>query len=318
MIDRRGLLAAGARALVAGGLAAGAARARTGTRAFNPRDLSGTWSNGSYTLFERPKELPRLVLTAAEAEAFEAPRRALHGMSASKAGTVGQAESEFNERGSGVLNIRGERRASLIVEPADGQIPWLAAVRARYELDRKPEDRKDPMDNPEERNLFERCIVSPGTAAPMIPGADTNVYEFVQTGDALAIVSEKFHDARIIPLTGAPDPRPLPSWLGASVGRWSGEALVVETAGFGPGVARRGLAVSPATRVTETFTRLSGHEILYGFTVEDPTLYARPWRGENLFTPAPGRLFEYACHEGNYGLPDILRIARGMEAAKGR
>ena len=147
----------------------------------------------------------------------------------------------------------------------------------------------------------------------MIPAADTNVYEFVQTPDALAIVSEKFHDTRIIPLTGAPDPHPVASWLGASAGRWAGDALVVETAGFGPGVARRGVAVSPATRVTETFTRLSAGEILYGFTVEDPTLYARPWRGENLFVPAPGRLFEYACHEGNYGLPDILRIARGAE-----
>jgi hypothetical protein len=313
MIDRRGLLAAGAAAF-----AAGAARARPA--AFNPLDFSGTWSNGSYTAFERPKELPRLILTAAEAEAFEAPLRALHGMAASKDGTVGQAESEFNERGSGLLRIRGEPRASLIVEPADGQIPWLAAVRARYELDKKPADRKERTDNPEDRPLFERCLVSPATTAPMIPGADSNVYEFVQTPDALAIVSEKFHDARIIPLNGAPASPLLPSWMGSSVGRWSGEALVVETAGFGPGVARRGVAVSPATRVTETFTRLTAHEILYGFTVEDPTLYARPWRGENLFVPAPGRLFEYACHEGNYGLPDILRINRGMEAsaAKGK
>jgi hypothetical protein len=318
MIDRRGLLAAGAAAF-----AARAARARqtvlVAKGAFNPRDLTGTWSNGSYTTFERPKELPRLVLTPAEAEAFEAPLRVLHGMPASKPGTVGQSESEFAERGSGMLKIRGELRASLIVEPADGQIPWLAAVRARYELDKKPEDRKDRADNPEDRPLFERCILSPGTTAPMIPGADSNVYDFVQTPDALAIVSEKFHDARIIPLNGAPASAPLPSWLGSSAGRWSGEALVVETAGFGPGVVRRGVIVSPATRVTETFTRLTAHEILYGFTVEDPTLYARPWRGENLFVRASGRLFEYACHEGNYGLPDILRINRGMElqAAKG-
>jgi hypothetical protein len=320
-MDRRRVLGL----LAAAGLPAGAAGARPAGLAarggFNPRDLSGIWSNGSYTVFERPKELPRLVLTPAEAEAFEAPLRALHGMPVSKEGTVGQAESEFNERGSGLLRIRGEIRASLIVDPADGQIPWRPDIRARYELDKRPQDRKDPMDaNPEELNPFTRCLLAPGTTAPMIPGADTNVYEFVQTPDVLAIVSEKFHDTRIIPLTGPPDPHPLASWLGSSAGRWAGEALVVETAGFGPGVVLRGAGVSPATRVTETFTRLAAHEILYGFTVDDETLYTRPWRGENLFVPAPGRLFEYACHEGNYGLPDILRIARGAEreaAAKG-
>jgi hypothetical protein len=158
-------------------------------------------------------------------------------------------------------------------------------------------------------------LASPATTAPMIPGADSNIYEFVQTGEALAIVSEKFHDARIIRLGAAPEPHPFPSWLGSSVGRWAGEVLVVETNGFGPGLVRRGPAVSERTRVTETFQRLSASEVLYGFTVEDPTIYSRLWRGENLFTPAPGRQFEYACHEGNYGLPDILGIARRMDAA---
>ena len=316
MIDRRGLVAAAAAMVSAPALAA-APRPKTPPE-FNPRDLGGTWSNGSYTVFERPKDLPRLVLPPAEAEAWEAPLRALDGMPSSKPGTVGQAESEFNERGSGMLRIRGEIRAALIVDPPDGQIPWRPDIRARFELDLKPADRKDPTDNPEERNVFERCLVSPGTTAPMIPGADSNIYEFVQaTGGELAIVSEKFHDTRIVRIGAAPDAHPLASWLGTSVGRWAGDVLVVETTGFGPGVVRRGAAVSPATRVVETFQRLSAGEILYGFTVEDPTLYARPWRGENLFVTAPGRLFEYACHVGNYGLPDILRIARTLEARQG-
>lgn len=323
MIDRRGLLAAGAAMVSAPALAA-ASRPKTPV-AFNPCDLGGTWSNGSYTVFERPKDLPRLVLTPAEAEAWEAPLRALNGMPSSKPGTVGQAESEFNERGSGMLKIRGEIRASLITDPPDGQIPWRPDIRARFELDLKPEDRMDPKDNPEERNLFERCLVAPGTTAPMIPGADSNVYEFVQVGGQsggarcgeLAIVSEKFHDTRIVRIGVAPEAHPLTSWLGSSVGRWVGDVLVVETTGFGPGVVRRGAAVSEATRVVETFQRLSAGEILYGFAVEDATLYARPWRGENLFVTAPGRLFEYACHEGNYGLPDILRIARTLEARQG-
>ena len=314
MIDRRGLLAAG---VALGGVAVGAgpalARSRPAARAFDPRDLGGTWTNATYTDLQRPKELSRLVLSAAEAEAYEQPLRALNGMPAAKAGEVGQSESEFNDRGAGLLRVRGEIRASLITDPADGQIPYLKAIRARLELDRKPEDRTVFLDNPEDRPAFERCLVTSATTAPLIPGPDTNLYRFVQTREALAIVAEKFHDARIVRLGAPAEPHPLPSWLGASVGRWAGDTLVVETTGFGPGLVRRGLAVSAATRVTETFTRTGRAEILYGFTVEDPSLYTRPWRGEMLFSSAPGELYEYACHEGNYGLPDILLGARRAE-----
>ena len=316
-MDRRRLLAGGALALVAGpALARG--------KGFRARDLTGTWTNATYTDLERPKTLLRPVLTPTEAEAYEAPRRALNGQLSGPDDTVGQAYSEFNDRGRGLLRIDGQIRASLIVDPPDGKIPWTAATRARFELDKKPEERRDfAKDNPEERNIVERCLLTAASTAPFIPGPDTNIYQFVQTdgpnGAFLAIESEKYHDTRIVRLDAAPDPRAPLSWLGQSVGRWAGDVLEVTTTGFGPGVVRRAAAVSPATRVVETFQRRSATEILYRATVEDPTLYSRLWRIENLFVPAPGRIYEYACHEGNYGLPDILRIERQAEqAAKAR
>jgi hypothetical protein len=307
-IDRRRLLAAG--------FAAGAGVGAGASQAASPRpDFTGVWSNATYTDLQRPKELKASVLTAAEAEAWEKPRRALNGMPPSKDGDVGQAESEFNDRGAGLLRIKGEIRAALIVQPLDGQIPFQAWVREKLELGKKPGERTPPpVDNPEDRPTDERCLIS-ASAVPMIPGPDTNIYEFVQTADALAIVSEKYHDTRVIRFTEA-DPHPEPSWLGHSVGRWAGTALIVETVGFGPAFVRRTPPVSGRTRILETFTHDGSGGILYSFTVEDHTIYTQVWRAEMVFQPAPGRLFEYACHEGNYGLPDILNAARHMEAAK--
>jgi hypothetical protein len=306
MIGRRALLAA----LAAAGLAPAA-------RATARRDLTGVWTFGTYTDLQRPKELPRLVLTEAEALAYEAPRRALHGMTPSKPGEVGQPETEFTERGEGLLRLNGQIRSSLIVDPPDGKIPYTAEARARFGLDLKPEQRKDPLDNPEERPNFERCLISPGTGAPLIPSADTNDYGFVLTREALAIQCEKFHDVRVARIGAAPEANPPPSWLGTSVGRWAGEALIVETTGFRPGITSRGIGVffSDRTRVVERFERTAPDTLAYGFTVVDETLFTRPWRAELAFRPAPSRVFEYACHEGNYGLPDILRTARRAEAA---
>ncbi|HEX7943390.1 MAG TPA: hypothetical protein VF495_01920, partial [Phenylobacterium sp.] len=281
------------------------------------RDLGGTWTHASYTNLERPPELKALVMSAAEIEAYEAPRRAQGGMPPSKPGEVGQAESEFNERGDGVMRVRGEARSSLIIDPPDGRVPFRPEVLGRIGVDRPPTS--VPRDGPEQRALTERCLSSAASGAPMIPGADANVFQFVQTPAALAIVCEKYHEVRIIPI-GAPLPqRLLPSWPGTSAGRWEGDTLVVETAGFHPGVSDRGqrLVVSDATRVVERFTRTGPAEILYVFDVTDPVLFSRSWRGEAIFRPAKGLIYEYACHEGNYALADILAIARHEEAAKG-
>ncbi len=301
------------RAVLAGaaGLAAAPAAAAAHWR---PRDLDGYWTGASYTDLERPRELAKPNLTPAEARAWEAPRHAQGGMPPSKEGEVGQAESEFNERGGGMLRLNGEIRSSLIVDPPDGRIPWRPEFVTAQGLDGPPQATRR-TDGPEQRPGNERCMISPLSAAPMIPGPDASVLQFVQAPGVLAIVCEKYHEVRIIPLTGAPlAGRLTPSWIGTSAGRWEADTLVVETAGFRPGVTNRGqfVFVSGAARVVERFTRTAADAIFYRAEVTDPELLTRPWRAELKLVPSK-RIFEYACHEGNYGLPDILRIARQAE-----
>lgn len=304
-LARRSLLA-GAAGCLAGSPATAAPR-------FRPRDLDGYWTGASYTDLERPADLPRLVMTPAEAEAWEAPRHAQGGMPPSKPGEVGQAESEFNERGSGLMRVRGEIRASLVVDPPEGRIPYRPEVMAALGLGSPPIERGD---GPEQRPLPERCLSSPLSGAPMIPGPDSSVLQFVQAPGVLAIVCEKYHEVRIIPLGGPPLPeRLVPTWVGTSAGRWEGDTLVVDTGGFRPGITNRGrgLVISGATRIVERFTRPAPDAILYRIDVTDPDILTRPWRAELVLAPS-GMIFEYACHEGNYGLPDILRIFRHAEA----
>ena len=301
--------------LLAAAGALGAPRAARG-RSATP-SLEGLWSAASYTDLERPKGLANLVLTAAEAEAYEAPRRALRGMMPSTDG-VGQAENEYIDRGAGLMRIRGQIRSSWIVDPPDGRIPFTAEARARLHVDRPQADA--PLDNPEDQNGPTRCVASYGGGAPMVAGPDSNLIQIVQTGGHVVMLSEKYHDARVVRLwrSGEPRPEPLPpSWLGDSVGRWDGATLVVETAGFRPGVVDRNqhLFQSGTTRVTERFARTGPDELGYGFTVEDAGLYTRPWRAETILRRQGGRLFEYACHEGNYALGGMLAGARRAERA---
>ena len=304
-IDRRGVLAA-AGALVAG--VAGPARASP-----RPARLEGLWSMGSYTDLERPADAPRLVLTAAEAQAFEARRHALHGMLPGQAGEVGQAENEYIDRGEHLARVKGQIRSSWIVDPPDGRIPYRPDVFARLDKHRDPSGRR--FDDPEQLAGPERCVASISAGAPLLGAPDANLIQIVETADCVAIVCEKYHDVRVVRLAaGPPSGRP-ESWLGDSVGRWEGPTLCVETLGLRPGVTHRGqrIYVSGDTRTDERFTRAGPGELLYEFTVEDPSLYTRPWRGEITFTAAAGRMFEYTCHEGNYSIVGILAGARREE-----
>jgi hypothetical protein len=296
-------------------------------------DLTGVWTNAWYTKLERPKAFKDLIVTPAEAEAYEAPRRAHQGELITTDDAVGQNESEFPDNGPGLARIRGELRSSWIVEPADGKVPWRPEAKAHRRLGLPSDD----YDNVEARDTEERCLTNPGTGAPILNDHDANLVQFVQTGDrktggALAIYGEKNHQVRIAQILAragagagaAPDPRAagITEWLGASVGHWKGATLVVETTGFRPGMTMitRGLLLSDHARVVERFTR-SGPpngpgEIAYSFEVTDETLFTQPWRGEMVFRPAEGQIFEYACHEGNYGLPNILAAARAAEREK--
>jgi hypothetical protein len=296
--------------------AAGAGVARSHPR--NPRrSLEGLWHLGSYTDLERPKELKTLALTPAEAEAYEAPRRALNGMPPSKPGELGQPESEFNDRGQGLARVKGQIRSSGIIDPPDGRLPFKAEVVARLGLDKTP--RPESFDNPEDRPGSERCLANNAAGTPILGAPDTNLMQIVQTPGAVAILTEKYHDLRIVRIGGPPRPSPPPpAWMGDSVGRWEGGALVVETAGQHPGLIMRGgrIYVSGETTSVERFTRSSAGELFYEYEITDPSLYTRPWRGEMTFRAAEGTMFEYACHEGNYGLANVLAGARKEERDK--
>jgi hypothetical protein len=319
-IGRRALLG-----LMAAGWA-GVAGAKPKLAAVAPGDLEGTWTLGSYTEFQRPKELHALVLTPAEAEAYEAPRRALHGTVETKDDKVGQPESEFIERGVGLARVHGQIRSSWIVDPADGKVPYTAAAKARLGVDKEP-PAPDNFDNPENLNGATRCLSNGAAGAPMVGALDANLFQIVQTRDHVAILTEKYHETRIVRLGPGGDGGLRPdagagAWIGDSVGHWEGATLVVETAGFRPGDTRRGggLVLSQHSTVVERFTREGPDTLLYQFTVTDPTLLTQAWSAEITLDKAPGRIFEFACHEGNYAMTDILAGARHgeHEAAAGK
>jgi len=309
MIGRRGVLGAGLAVLAAGSASAAGAR-----RGFRRRDLEGVWTVASYTDLERPAELKTLVVTPEEAAAYEAPRRAMHGLLPSAPGEVGQAENEWVDRGDGLARVKGQIRSSWIVDPPDGRIPYNKAGLARWRAGIVWAEEK--LEDPEDLNGPERCLANMATGAPLAVAPDSNLFQIVQTRDDVVILTEKYHDARIVRLSDTWRPSPLPrSWLGDCIGRWEGDALVVETEGMHAGVTVRGMhfAVSEATKVVERFTRSGADELFYEFSVEDPVIYTAAWRGEMALKRSDQRIFEYACHEGNYSLPGILAGARRAE-----
>jgi hypothetical protein len=296
---------------LAASLAAAPALAQTSWRPPRTRDgdpeLDGTWTNGSYTEFERPEGLKTLNLPPAEAKAWEEKLRGSKGINI-PSDPLGQNDSEFPEVGSALTRVGGQARSSVVVEPADGQLPYSDAGMQRLGI--RKHRRRWTYDNVEERPENERCLTAGNAGAPLVPEQDSNLIQIVQTRDEIALVAERYHDVRIIRI--GEGQKAAPDWFGQSLGRWDHDTLVVATRGFRPGVTRRtdDVFLSDGAVVVERFTRTGPREIFYEFTVDDPALNAARWRGETVLTPAPGRIFEYACHEGNYSLPSILSAAR--------
>ena len=293
-------------------------------------DFQGNWSNSTLTPFER-EEGREPVFTPEEVEEIERPgdgcpanpgtvacgRPAREG-STNEARLSGQEYNEvYWERGSRVAIVDGEPRTSLVTNPPNGRRPPLTPEGEL--LVQEYEDFRDqfgPYDHPELRPFAERCILfgSP-VGPPMVPtGAYNANYIIVQTADHLMIMSEMVHDVRIIRL-GEPNPIPedVRPWFGDSWGRWEGDALVVETTNINPQQSLRGVPPSEQMKVTERFSRVDEETILYGFTVEDPTMYTEAWGGEVPIKKLDAMLYEYACHEGNYSLAGVLSGARYQE-----
>jgi hypothetical protein len=307
---RRLTLAAAGLAL----LAAGPAPARPPAPRTPADTLTGVWTNAWYTHLERPKAFAGRFATPAEVEAYEGPRRKLHGELSGPNDVLGQNESEFPDNGPGMARVGGKVPTSWIVDPADGKIPWTDEARKRlYIGDHPPE----VLDNVENRDTDERCLTASGSGVPIINAHDANLVQIVQTPGWVALVAEKNHEQRFVEMTSAAPARSVPGgvWMGASRGHWEGATLVVETSGFRTGITLMHdiLPLSDHARVVERWTRTGPKELTYAFEVSDPTEFTKPWRAEMVFRPAEGLLYEYACHEGNYSLPGILRAARAAD-----
>jgi hypothetical protein len=302
-------------------------------------DLEGTWTNASLTRLERPAEYgERGALSAQEVNALEKknsdlvalgnrptdPKATVKDLPADCSGGRGENcnyNAAWTDPGSTVMRVHGEPRSSFITFPADGHIPAFtaeavasgAAVR-RYGPPLPPGLRQN--DNPETRALGERCLTSFGySAGPvMLPLLYNNTYRIVQSKDTVAIVVEMVHDVRIIRLNSTHRSDGLRPWFGDSIGHYEGGTLVVETTNYPQSQPFMGSWKN--LKITERFSRVGAGRVLYQFKVEDPSTWTQPWGGEYEFSKAGGMIYEYACHEGNYGLQDILAGARADDAAE--
>jgi len=298
--------------------------------AYGQPDLEGTWTNATLTVLERPKEYgTRKVMTTEEVAKIEGSSAQLFaadnaprdpkvkttdlphecGLGFSGAGCGYNAA--WIDPGTTVMRVNGEPRSSFITDPVDGRLPpYKTGVRAPG-----LEQYAHRGENPENMAVSERCLSSFGySAGPvMLPLLYNNNYEIAQTKDTVAIVVEMVHDVRMIHIGGKHRTDGLRPWMGDSIGWYEGPTLVIETTNFPQATALQG--AWKELKVTERFTRVGAHRILYQFRVQDPTVWDTSWSGEYEFSASKGRIFEYACHEGNYALADMLAGARADESA---
>ncbi|MFM1895481.1 MAG: hypothetical protein RLZZ385_555 [Pseudomonadota bacterium] len=295
---------------------------------FGDPDLQGIWTNNTITPLTRAAEFGnRLSLSAEEARQLEMSVAAFGeeqdlpsdpDRAPPSKGRIDLQDSYNNfwfDDGTHVAVYDGEYRSSLIVDPPDGQLPaYTEQAQQRMALERAERERFGAFDGPELRPLAERCLLSFGSSSgpPMLPILYNNHYQIVQAPGYVMILVEMVHDARIIRLDADPLPGVMQPWMGDSIGRWEGNTLVVETRNFND--AQRFRNSSPAMVVTERFTRVADDKIQYRFTVHDPDTFVQDFSGEIPMQLTSERIFEYACHEGNYALSGVLAGARLEES----
>ena len=287
-------------------------------------DLQGVWDYGTITPMERPEEVgDREFLTEEEAANLEQatvdrnarllqePRRPTEA-----GGNVGAYNNFWMDRGTRTVS---NRRTSLIVDPPNGRIP-PATPTGQSRKSAVDERRERPAYGPWDRSVGERCILGFNAGPPMEPSAYNNQAQLFQTPDHVVILNEMVHDARIIPLDGRDHlPDHVTQWRGDSRARWDGDTLVVETRNFHTLTAfseRQGS--SPDMVLTERFTRVDEDTLLYAATMDDASTWPQPWSYQITMFRTREPVYEYACHEGNYGLQNILAGARAEEAAESR
>ena len=289
-------------------------------------DLQGVWDYRTITPMERPKELgTKAFFTEAEAAEYEKKENQRQnrdlidpeqgGLFYPPGGVVPYNEFWY-DRGN---KVAGTKRTSLIIDPPDGRLPaWTPEGQKEANL-RAAAQRNDQMGHPkadswEDRPLQERCIVGLNAGPPMVPGAYNNNVQLFQTPGYVVILNEMVHSARIVPMDGRPH-RSIRQWKGDSVGHWEGDTLVVDTVNFRRETSLDGSSAN--THLVERFTRVDANPLLYEFTVDDPTMWTRPWTAVVPMTKSDEPIYEYACHEANYAMSGILAGARAAEKAAG-
>ena len=290
-------------------------------------DLGGVWDYWTFTPLQRPEDLAdRDTLTDEEAAALalELNAEALaRDLAAPPGSPGGYSQAVWTDR----ARATALTQTALIVDPPDGRIPPLtpeaeAREEARLAGDGQPVRIRVGgygVAGPEERGVAERCLLGFSTGPPMLPGGYNNNIQVFQTPDAVVLLLEMNHDVRVVPLDGRPAlTDDIRQWMGSSRGRWEGDTLVVDTRNFTHRTASfslTGLAFGSAEglHLVERFTRVDGDTLLYEFTVNDPATFTRSFSGRLPMNRSDLPLYEYACHEGNYGMENLLRGARAEE-----
>lgn len=302
-------------------------------------DIGGTWDFRTLTPLERPQGIEKSVLTPEEAAAYRERKLRDLNVDSRLAEARDDIEGAYNtfwyDWGS---DVNADLRTSLIVDPSDGRLPPVLPS-ARTELEERTRLKTPPVrnltstaadlpENPESLGLSDRCLVGFNAGPPLTPSAYNNNLRIVQTPDYTVLVTEMIHDARIVPMDGRPHlPSAISRWSGDSRGHWDGNTLVIETTNFTekrpvfqlPSAsanlsASGGVGSGRSLHLTERFTPVAEGRLLYEYTVEDPLTFESPFTVQIPLRASKGRMYEYACHEGNYAVPNILRGARMIES----
>lgn len=311
-------------------------------------DLSGTYDAGTVTPLERPSQFgDNLYLTPDEAKALEeeqqrfwaeaeaaknteggergAPQKGGDGDNRFGGGGVGGYNIFWIDPGSEAVMVDGKFRTSILQEPKNGRRPPMTPAAMRKLMSSfssfahnndgtaswLAHDGPGPFDGPESLALAERCIIGFSGGPPMLPSLYNNYLTIVQAEDYVVILNEMVHDARIVRIDGDHGPEGVHRWQGQSVGHWEGDTLVIETTNFGD---RTLVGGGESMKITERLSRTPEGDVLYNFRVDDPESWTAPWAGEYAWNKKDSKVYEYACHEGNYAMGNIMRGARLLES----
>jgi hypothetical protein len=279
-------------------------------------DLQGYWTATTVTPLERPKDLgDKAFFTPEEAAAYAKKQLA----TPEPTGPGTYADVHYNMAQFGLdknqVKLASSIRTSLITDPPDGRVPPMLPEAVKRNAERAALNKGHEFDSAQNRSLSEQCILWPNEGPPMLPVGYNGNIQIVQSPGYVAILQEMIHDVRVIPTDGSPHlPADVRQWMGDSRGHWEGDTLVVDTTNFTDRTAFRGSSAN--LHVIERFRRVDADTISYQFTVEDPSTWAHSWSADIPMAHTQGPIFEYACHEGNYGMANNLSGARAEEKEK--